>query len=397
MISTVMKTSILFALFIFIHGIFPSVTYATERAMVFSGKNINTALFLGMFDAATDAGKPADLVIGSCGGAIGAALVNIESNRERRLEFLKSRSYFEILKNVGRTDSSLLYFLKNVMRLERKAAKLNAGKSPHRWLLTDWFQFSLIDRGTAFANIPEFSVPFSSSGVQTIIIAARTTIMAPTRNTVVSSETKLFKEVYFTSPELAETLDGSPSFTGREFPESAVEAVVETRTPKAVIEAVMSSGSDPIYLGPTLLDGHYFFTGAIDLHAVDLAKKLANEVIASYPSVYEPSFENPLVQATFGFDPNEYNRRVIAYGADYWIDFSDAIFVNFSPRGFWNLREAVVTASPTRAYVIRSGVAQDYAAYIADVQKQYRHGYERTLESLRGTRGALQHIRKPIQ
>jgi hypothetical protein len=367
---------------------------AAERAMVFSGKNINTALFLGMFDGAAAAGKPVDLVIGACGGAIGAALVHVESDREKRLGFLKSRDYYTMAKNVGLSDKSIFYFLQ-VLARQRKAAKMNIGGSANRMILTDWYRFSMVEPTTAMKTIPEFDVPFVETQTPVILVAGRALFQAPARDQVVSATTKLFKEVYFTDPTTALLLKDLPSYTGTEFPNSAVASDTEVRTPKSLIQAVLASIGDPIYIGPAHFNQQYYFTGAIDLHPTDLARRLAREVITTYPSSFEPSIEAPLMEAAYGYDPNEYIRRVIATGTDFWIDMSDALFPNFSPNKKWHPM-ALAKLDPGHAITIGSNIPDNYADYVLKVQQQYDYGFERTVEALGKRRRSLTHIRKPI-
>lgn len=360
-----------------------------KQAMIFSGKSINTALFLGMYDAATDVGKKPDLVIGACGGSIGAALVHVDSDRTSRLSYLKSRGFYTMLKNVALSDVDLGEFSQVILR-ERKAARQNRdANQDERPVLSDWFNFSLVHVGSDFDHLPKFDVPFTSQGTATIFVSAQTQVADVDRDTETDVNNKLFKEVYFTDSKTAQLLKGIPSPVAAEFPDSALEAQTEAITPNRVMQGVRASIADAIYIGHAELDGHSYFTGGVDLNPVPLAAALAKEVITTYPSPFEPMIEKPIAQAMFDYDPNQYLRRLLAENqASYWVDMSDDAFPNLSPRGKLDL---------THVIKIESYIPDDYSKYVEAVDQQYWYAYSRTLESLLLPKRDLHHIRKPMK
>lgn len=360
-----------------------------DRAMIFSGKSINTALFLGMFDAAADGGKPADLVIGACGGSIGAALVHVDSDRESRLNFLKSRQYYEMLKNVSLSKVNALEF-GQVLVHERKAAKKNRDRfQKSRTVLSDWFDFTLVHVGEDFDHLPKFDVPFSSSGTAAILVAAQTAFPVASRDQEIDVQNKLFKEVYFTDSKTAKLMQEVNSPVAKEFPDSAVELETEAMAPRRVMQAVRASIGDAIYIGSSELDGRTYFTGAIDLNPIGVGVEMAKEVISTYPSLFEPLIEKPISQAMFDYDPNEYLNRILSKNeASYWVDMSDVAFSNLSPRGRVDLAHFIR---------IESYIPDDYSKYVEMVDQQYRYAYERTLEAMQLPEHDLKHIRKPLK
>lgn len=360
-----------------------------ERAMIFSGKSINTALFLGMFDAATDAGEKPDLVIGACGGSIGAALVHVDSDRESRLAFLKSREFYEMLKDVSLSNIDLRKFSQILLR-ERKAARKNRNANQAtRMVLSDWFQFSLVDVGDHFDHLSKFDVPFTSQGTAVIFVSAQTQFPKVDRDIEIDVHQKLFKEVYFTDPKTASLIQGMPSPVAAEFPDSAVETETESLTPSRVMQGVRASIADAIYIGNAELNGRFYFTGGVDLNPVPLAASLAREVVTTYPSPFEPMIEKPIAQAMFDYDPNQYLRRLLAENeATHWVDMSDDAFPNLSPRGKFDLAHIIK---------IESYIPADYSKYVEAVDQQYRYAYARTFEALLLPAGDLHHIRKPMK
>jgi predicted acylesterase/phospholipase RssA len=372
-----------------------NLTKKFKRAVVFSGKSLNTAIFMGMYDAAEDAGKPIDLVIGACGGSVGAALVHTEPNRSARLQFLKSLSYYQALKTVELSEINFFEFL-SIMRWQKLAAYRNMNvRVNERLVLPNWFNFSLVKVPQAINGLEKFQTPFNSNGTRIVLLAARATFAVPKTEQSIPGK-KLFKEVYFTDAELAQQLQNMKSFIGTTYPNSTVEENIEVQTTETVMQAVRAGIADPIYVGPGKIGDQNYFSGGVDLDPVPLAKELAQEVIAAYPVPFESSVEVPLLKALYSYQPNDYVRRIVLAGNDHWVDFSDSAFPNLSPGRQTNFSNAWAQKELGRSIQIGSSIPANYIDYVDAVQKQYNYGYERTKEALNLKTKTLKHIRRPF-
>ncbi len=378
-------------------GLITSLASASpyHRAMVFSGKSNNTALFLGMFDAATDAGQPPDVVIGSCGGSIGAALIHLDEDRTSRLDFLKSQDYYKQLRDLPITTMNGVEIWKLLQRENTVARENRRPGQTFRTVLTDWFQVAFAQVGNLFDHLSKFDVPFKNSGTHIVIISAQTLFPDPVDDQRFPAEKKLFREVFFADKAMLPLLQQLPSPVGKDFPESAVAFDTLAWTPSTVMQAIRASISDPLYIGPSHMDGETYFTGAIDLNPLPLAHILADAVITTYPSSFDALVETPIIQGVFDFNPNHLVAKSMQAGANAWVDFTDEAFPNLSPRGKLQLWASIQKMDLRSFLKIQSYIPRSYDEYVDAVEAQYRYGYVRTREALSRPPGDASHVRRP--
>jgi predicted acylesterase/phospholipase RssA len=71
-----------------------------ERCLVLAGGGGRLGTHLGVHAAACEAGLAPDLVLGTCGGALVAALIHAESDPARRLAFLAGPEMYRFWRSV---------------------------------------------------------------------------------------------------------------------------------------------------------------------------------------------------------------------------------------------------------------------------------------------------------
>lgn len=371
-----------------------------ERAILFSGHNLNTSLFLGMLDGVLDAGKAVDVIVASCGGAIGAAVVHAIPEPSERLEFVKSPEFHQYLRTIELNDVSLPEFLRRRSGIRRVAAG-NSRKRAQilrrevlaeeaRRPVPDVFEFALMKFEPR--NVPDrFHVPIVRDGIRIVIVAARLEFSREDVGQLRPFTEPLFTETYFTDEHTARLLMGVPSFTASAYPLSAMAADTSVVSGVNLAHAVGASVADPIVVKPIEIEGQLYMTGAVNIDPVAVAKRLAHEVIARYPTPWDGFLEQPILMATFGFDGNAVRALVTGGEADYWIDVTDGDFPSLSPGGKFNL-----TANPARTIAFRSGVPEAHEDYVRIVEAQYRYGRARAKEAVANP-GSKSHIRMPIE
>ena len=194
---------------------------------------------------------------------------------------------------------------------------------------------------------------------------------------------KLFKEVYFTGQEMAVLLEGFLSPIAQQFPQSSVMSETAAILDVSLEDAIRSSISDMFYVNPKKIGEDYYITGAIDLHPIELASFLAEEIMMLYTPKFDPILEEGAMQAAFHYS---YNQRLKSIqreeqGVDYWIDYTD-FPSKFSLQPSVRLSKLAVT----------SGMPDDYQEFRNIVHAQYWYGYNRTIEAIKN-QGSLKHIR----
>ena len=80
-----------------------------KRAVIFSGGGSRIAVYGGIFSALKNMGCTPDLIIGSCGGAIAAAIINSFETDIEIKEYMKSLELYNFIKSLKLTREKMLY------------------------------------------------------------------------------------------------------------------------------------------------------------------------------------------------------------------------------------------------------------------------------------------------
>ncbi len=347
-----------------------------ERVLVFPGGGFQFAMFLGMLDGLASQGERPDVVIGTCGGSVAAAIATTIPSSADRLAFLESVEFFRVLRGASLQNGGLASVLARLWRLSRAGSSADG--------VPDLFGDTLLSLPPRVpAN--ELERPFASSGIRAVILAGRAGFQ-PAEVGRPRDGRKLYRQVFFTDPGTAALLAGLQSPIARRFPDSAVEletAVIRDRPPSVAARVGIT---DPFYVNPVRLDdGHYYLTGAIDLYPLETARHLGKKVYMPFPSGFKSFVERKAIQATFGYDNNERLREVTSGSVARWIDISDAEHM-YDQHGFdpqfhlWSLSA-------------RARVPASYDEYRRRIRAQWEYGRQRALQAVGQPPQSQTHIR----
>jgi hypothetical protein len=239
-----------------------------RRCMVMGGGGGRLAAYLGMHAAACDAGLAPDLVIGTCGGALAAALVHTEPDPARRLAWMAGPEMYRFWSGFRAAPGATL------------SATLAAAVA--RWLdprcaprLPQVHAQALFDAPTRW---PQLAWRASGDTPEAVLLGARVLYNAADTGQPRAGR-RLFQQVAFCRPGLAARLGGGTAPPGGpDWPGSAVAADLAVRSDVALTDAVRISFTDMIYLPAAPLNDEHFIGGVVDLVPVELASRWAHQV-----------------------------------------------------------------------------------------------------------------------
>ncbi len=336
-----------------------------KRAVIFSGGGYQFSQFLGVMEALEEAGKKPDLIIASCGGGLAAALVANLPTAKMRRDFIMSPGFKNMLRSTNATPkiNSLTSLISWLMRRKQEGDER---------LVPSIFEEHLV-------NVPdvlpmeEFNRSFSSSSLPVVIVGAKVLFSKEKIGHRFTPKEKLYREVLFTSPDVARYFKEVVTSQGTWTERSSIESKAEVVTDISLTEAARAAISSPFFFRPAFLNGEYYVGGTVNLYPLELAKSLADEVITSFGDDFSEIAGVPVVKATYQFNPNERLQNVNDMYADYWIDNSDReTFLN-KKTGFG------LTNSGMKVYF---RMPADDVQFDRDVMAHFNYGKSRALEAL---------------
>ena len=327
-----------------------------QRALVIGGGGVAPGVAAGIIAGARAAGFEPDVIIATCGASMGATVSLSSKNDAQALAFLKSPRYHQGLLQHVQIDTAWALSLK--YKLDQ--AGVRPGVLSQLW------------SGTVL-RIPERLPPFLASeafptkGPRLILPAARAQFPAGAENVSIAG-LPAFKQIYFTDADTARFLNGIPSAMKRLFPHSYLDSKTSVVTGVGMSQAMRASIADPYLVNPALIGRHYYFTGAVDLHPIETAQRLAQEVLVTYPSAPFSHYDALAVSSSFGFDPRQRVAFVKRQSRVKWIDVSGMVY-GFDPE-------------PSLLIMV-SRIPQSHAHYAQMVENQFNFGYHRAVEAVK--------------
>ncbi len=348
-----------------------------KHAIIFSGLALDFTAYLGLYDAAVEAGKPPDLIIATSGGAVAAGIIAAFPDKNERMAFLESEGFYHFMSDLPVTNNRPSAFFARLPRFVPRTY----GIAP----LTPNLQRKPLSQPPNLSDQTEFDVPFPTEkeGPRIILIAAKLEYCKP--NTLRIGK-KLFTETWMTDPQTGEYLEGVSSPVGSRFRRSSIMETAEVRTEFSVAEALLASISEPYLFTPATLDGEQFTGGAVDLWPVELAHTLAEDL--TLPKLPELTRTIELAfGSVFEYSNKRRMREVQAMPVSNWVDMEDSREV-LKESSFWFKLE-MLRSEPdgSRNYLIpRPRVVYTapatYEEFLERIRVQYNYGYERGLEGL---------------
>lgn len=346
-----------------------------KRVLVISGGGINPGVALGMIAGVREEGWRPDLVIATCGAGITAMVYNSEQSTVRSLEIVRSRTFFE----------SISQFRINKPNGIEMIQKLEKAKNTARY--PDIFHGNLLHGPQKFPSHILTNDQFNRDPSKTkfLFISARA-LFGPEQAGLLRKPEPLFKLTYLTDPDTAENLRGRTVSDKDAYPNTTLAKETDVISHFDVVTAMRAGIADPYFLNPGVVDGQYYFTGAVDLYPIDLAVSLGEEVVATYPAGLFLDYEDLVFKSGFGFKQTTKALEAIQHKDVKWVDISGIDDVGFNPDRF--------------LVVMKSGIPKDHLEYQVGVGKQWSFGRDRAREAIRVAPGSMTnvrgHLRRPI-
>ncbi len=334
-----------------------------QRCMVFSGGGFRFGIYLGMYAAARDAGRPPDVLLASCGGAIAAAIIQALPDDAQRLAWLGSPEMYRFW--CGLTSAPHARLATTLAQAAQR--KLSRGPALR---IPDLFNNYLFDVPAQLPLPPAVSNP----QVDVAIMGGKL-LFGPADVGQLRGQRKLFVQTVLCNARGAALLDGMPSpFESPVWGSHAVAGGVITDSALSVAEAARLSITDFYYFACHRHGADYYIGGVVDLFPIEVAHRLADEVMLEFKESFDQAFSIPAWRAVLGLDGNQRLRYVNAQPADVWFDTSD-VSVALA-------RQQVQKKIDWRRNRITLSPPESHAIYLQHMQDQWDYGYQRGCEAL---------------
>ncbi|WP_110257389.1 patatin-like phospholipase family protein [Undibacterium pigrum] len=334
-----------------------------KRCMVFAGGGFRFGIYLGMYAAACEAGRAPDVLLASCGGSIAASIISGLPDDAQRKAWLSSEDMYHYWSGLQSSPRA------GIVRTLALAAKRGFSRGSAA-TIPDLFNEYLFEIPS---ELPLPKVAASEQSVATAIIGGK---LLFNENEVgqLRGQRKLFAETVFCDPKAAALLDGMASpLADARWGEHAIseELLCDVQTSTSL--AARISITDMFYFRcHAHANGHYF-GGVLDLFPIEVARRLADEVMMEFKQSFDQAFSIPAWRTVLGLDGNARLRYVNGQPVDVRIDTSDvATLLN---------KEAVQKKLDWRRNRITLQMPKNYATYVAYMEAQWQYGYARGMEA----------------
>ncbi len=347
-----------------------------HRVVVFSGGGFEFAQFLGAMEALEESDKKPDLIIASCGGSIAAAIIANFDDPNLRRQFLFSYKFKDFVRS-SQANKNILSVSAGYAWLNRRKKEANLN------LIPSIFSDYLIEAPVNLP-LPEMNISFSSSQIPMIIIGGK--VLFTAAQVGQQKKEKLFREIYFTSPQIASYLKDFKSPVGQNFVSSSIALDTEVKTDIGVMLAARAAATNPMVFPPVQISHDYYVGGSINLYPLELARELGEEVIMSFGEDFSEHSGVPVIKAAFQFDANERLRSITNQSANWWTDASDRSSAIEEPYGFG------IKNSFMKVY-FRMPSEDDI--FDKDITAHFKYGKDRMLEAIQQrTQNHKCHVRR---
>lgn len=338
-----------------------------QRCLVLAGGGFRFGYYLGVHAAAEASGRRPDLLLATCGGAMAAAVIAALPNAAARRAWVEGEAMYRFLCTIQPT---------------RRATPWQAlGGAGRRWLsraparrIPDLFEDYLFELPATLPLPPMGAAP--ADGPALAIVGTRL-LFAPHEAGQLRSARRLFAQVVFCPPRAAALLADMPApSSDPRWSSGAVETLLETDSAMSVADAVRISIADMFYFRSHAHAGRHYAGGVIDLFPIELAQRLAHEVVMERKAPFDRWLGLPALRAVFGIDGAARLDHVHAQQADAWVDttgVSQALRDHgIRKRVAWRRNRIGLAVPPTQA------------AYAAQVRAQWDYGYRQGLAAFGG-------------
>ena len=330
--------------------------------MVLSGGGFRIGIHLGMHAAAVARGRAPDLLLATCGGAVAAATIASLPDDDQRKAWLASREMYQFW--CGLRSSKRAGIARTLLQAARRHfARGSAATIP------DLFQEYLFEFPPA---LPE---PTRAGLAQVAVaIIGGKLLFDEAEVGQRRRQRKLFAETVFCDARAAALLAGMKSPLGEaRWGNHAIADTLLTDTATPLWTAARISVSDMVYFRCHQHGAAHYIGGVLDLFPIELARRLAEQVVLEYKQSYDQLFAIPALRSVLGLDGNRRLKYVNGQAADVRIDTSD--LETALPR------ESIGNRVNWRRNRIELAVPPDYATYVRHIEAQWQYGYQRAIEA----------------
>lgn len=349
--------------------------------MVLAGGGFRFGYYLGMHAAAVDAGQEPDLLLATCGGSVAGAIIRGLPDNEARKAWVASPDMYRFF--CGLQSSARAAPGRAILNLALR--RLNPGKAGR---LPDLFKDYMFEIPAELPLPPAEGQGAPAAPALAILggkmLFSEDEVGRPRQGR------QLYGVTLFCDEATAALARGLPSAIGSNGWTDAVSPDLLVDTTMPVADAARISISDMVYFRCHSVNGAHYTGGVVDLFPVELARSLARHVTMELKPAYDQLTAIPALRAVFGFDGNRRLRHVHGQPVDVWVDTTDVGEVlrgnGIQKRVDWR-RNRVKLVAPA-----------SYEQYVADVDAQWRYGYERAAEgyalAAQGRRVAMRNASK---
>ncbi|APW40846.1 hypothetical protein RD110_21115 [Rhodoferax koreense] len=343
--------------------------------MVFAGGGMRFGIYLGMYAAACDAGRKPDVLLASCGGALAAAIVQGLPDDARRKAWLASPAMHAFWRDLQPGPQAGIARLV-VRATRRRFARQRAPRVPD--LFGDYlFEAPMhlpLPSGAA-ADAPAVAV------IGGRLLFGEAEVGRP------RGGRPLFEETVFGDARTAALLQGMASpFAAPCWGDHAVAGTVAADVAMPLDVACRLSIADFFYFRCVAHAGRHYIGGVVDLFPIEVARRLADEVVMEFKQPFDQGLSIPAWRAVLGLDGNQRLRHVHAQQVAAWIDSSDIRSVL--------ARQQVHRRIDWHRNRVGLAVPPDPATYARHIEDQWQYGYARAAEALRRPAGDARAMRK---
>lgn len=335
-----------------------------ERCMVLAGGGFRFGYYLGIHAAAMDAGQEPDLLLATCGGSVAGAIIQGLPDSAARKAWVASPEMYQFF--CGLQSSARAAPGRAILNLALR--RFNRGKAGRLPDLFNDYMFEI----PAELPLPPAVEQGASRGPALAILGGKMLfgeheVGQPRRGR------QIYGVTLFCDERTAGLAHGLPSAIGSNGWTDAVAPGLLVDTTMPLADAARISISDMVYFRCHSVNGAHYTGGVVDLFPIELARSLARHVTMELKSAYDQLTAIPALRSVFGFDGNLRLRHVHGQPVDVWVDTTDvgdALRTNgIQKRVDWR-RNRVKLVAPA-----------SYEQYVADVDAQWRYGYERAQEA----------------
>lgn len=333
-----------------------------KRCLVLAGGGGRLGVHLGTVAAACKAGLAPDVLLGTCGGALVAALVHAQPDPARQLALLGGPEMYRFWRGV-RTRPGL-----SIARAAAALAwrALDPRAAPRVPDLEGDALFDVADGWPHVAWRPDAAVDAVVLGARLLVDATQ----AGTRR----GDRALFETVAIGPARAGALLAGAPAGCGAAAVAKTLATLRADEMP--LHDAVRISLTDMVYLPPAEAAGARWLGGAVDLMPVELAGRLAEEVWIDRKDAVSRWTVGPAWRAVLGVDGRARQRQVDA----------TPVALRLDHRGLARALPASVLArrlAPSaRGLRLDIRAAADAESYRRVIQAQFDEGRRRANEAL---------------